>query len=147
MGSDRMKSYKVAIVWRGDRETRAAATPHNNRYHRIFAELQALGAEAEPAVYAEELEGALHAQLENVDGVLVGVNPLEGGRTREKLDSLLREVAATGPWVSAHPDVGMKATTSGQRHILRRTSARPKSTCSTTKIRNGIRSPSSARAR
>ena len=113
-----MKPYKVAIVWRGNRDTRAAATPHNNRYHRIFAELQALGIEAEPAVYAEELEGELRAQLENVDGVLVWVNPLEDGRTREKLDSLLRDVATTGPWVSAHPDVILKM---GVKEILHRT--------------------------
>jgi hypothetical protein len=33
----------VAVVWRGDRETRQAATPQNNRYHRIFEELAALG--------------------------------------------------------------------------------------------------------
>jgi len=102
-----MRPHRIAIVWRGDRETRAA-TPHNNRYHRIFAKLQALGVEAEPAVYAEELEDVLRAQLENVDGVLVWVNPLEGDRTREKLDSLLRNVAATGPWISAHPDVILK---------------------------------------
>lgn len=113
-----MRPHRIAIVWRGDRETRAAATPHNNRYHRIFAELAALGIEAEPAVYAEELEDALRAQLENVDGVLVWVNPLEGDRTREKLDSLLRNVAATGPWVSAHPDVILKM---GVKEVLHRT--------------------------
>jgi hypothetical protein len=113
-----MKSHKVAIVWRGDRETQAAATPHNNRYRAIFAELQALGIEAEPAVYAEEVEGALRAQLNNVDGVLVWVNPLENGRTREKLDALLRDVAATGPWVSAHPDVILKM---GVKEVLYRT--------------------------
>ncbi len=113
-----MKSYKVAIVWRGDHAIRAAATPRNNRYNRIFAELKSLGIEAEPAVYAEELEGALRAQLEKVDGVLVWVNPLEDGRTRENLDSLLRNAAATGPWVSAHPDVILKM---GDKEVLHRT--------------------------
>jgi hypothetical protein len=113
-----MRPHRIAIVWRGDRETRAAATPHNNRYHRIFAELRALGIEAEPAVYAEELEDVLRAQLENVDGVLVWVNPLEGDRTREKLDTLLRSAAATGPWVSAHPDVILKM---GVKEVLHRT--------------------------
>jgi hypothetical protein len=113
-----MNPYKIAIVWRGDRETRAAATPQNNRYHGIFAELRALGIEAEPAVYAEEIEDELRAQLTNVDGVLVWVNPLENGRTRERLDALLREVAATGPWVSAHPDVILKM---GVKEVLHRT--------------------------
>jgi hypothetical protein len=113
-----MKPYKVGIVWRGDRATRAAATPQNNRYHGIFAELAALGIEAEPAVYAEEIEDEVRAQLTNVDGALVWVNPLENGRTREKLDTLLRDVAATGPWISAHPDVILKM---GVKEVLHRT--------------------------
>ena len=48
--------YRVAILWRGDRETRRAATPHNNRYCRIFEELIALGIDAQPAVYADDYE-------------------------------------------------------------------------------------------
>lgn len=113
-----MKPYRVAIVWRGDHEARAAATPENNRYHRIFAELLALGIAAEPAVYAEEFEDEVRAQLANVDGVLVWVNPLEDGRNREKFDLLLRDVAATGRWVSAHPDVILKM---GVKEVLYRT--------------------------
>ena len=54
---------KVAVVWRGDREIRATARPQNNRYNRVFAELRALGVEAEPAVYAEEFEDEVRAQL------------------------------------------------------------------------------------
>ena len=46
--------YRIAILWRGDRETRQSATPQNNRYHRIFEELAALGIQAEPAVYDED---------------------------------------------------------------------------------------------
>jgi hypothetical protein len=43
------KPYRIAILWRGDREAREAATPQNNRFHRIFEELMALGIHAEPA--------------------------------------------------------------------------------------------------
>jgi len=113
-----MKCYKIAILWRGDRAARAAATPHNNRYHRIFAELQALGIDAEPAIYAEDMINDVRAQLMKVDGVLVWVNPLDDGRTRAQLDALLREVASTGPWVSAHPDVILKM---GVKEVLYRT--------------------------
>ena len=113
-----MKRYKIAILWRGDRAARAAATPHNNRYHHIFAELQGLGIDAEPAVYAEDLIDEVRAQLMKVQGVLVWVNPLDDGRTREQLDALLREVASTGPWVSAHPDVILKM---GTKEVLHRT--------------------------
>lgn len=101
-------SHKIAIVWRGDSASRAAATPENNRYHRIFSELLELGIEAEPPIYCEEMQDEFHAQLMKVDGALVWVNPLEGDRTREKLDALLRDVAATGRFVSAHPDVILK---------------------------------------
>ena len=41
------KNFKVAILWRGDREARQAATPQNNRFHRIFEELAAVDYEAD----------------------------------------------------------------------------------------------------
>jgi hypothetical protein len=114
-----MTSHKIAILWRGDRETRAKATPANNRYHRIFEELAARGIAAEPAVYADDMADEVYEQLTTVDGVLVWVNPLEEGRTRAKLDAVLRDVAAKGrPWVSAHPDVILKM---GVKEVLYRT--------------------------
>ena len=100
--------YKVAILWRGDRAKRAAATPQNNRYHRIFEELEAHGIHAEPAVFAEDLVDEVEKQLMAVDGVLVWVNPIDDGLTRDKLDPMLRDVASKGPWVSAHPDAILK---------------------------------------
>ncbi len=111
-------SHKVAIVWRGDSASRGPATPQNNRYHQIFSELRALGIEAEPAIYCEEMQDEVRAQLMSVDGVLVWVNPLEGDRTRERLDSLLRDVTASGRFVSAHPDVILKM---GVKEVLHHT--------------------------
>ena len=113
-----MIRHKIAIVWRGDAASRALATPQNNRYRQIFSELLALGIEAEPTVYCEEVQDEVRAQLAKAEGVLVWVNPLEGGRTREKLDALLRDVAATGRFVSAHPDVILKM---GVKEVLHRT--------------------------
>jgi hypothetical protein len=37
-----VKHYRIAILWRGDREARQAATPQNNRFYRVFEELAAL---------------------------------------------------------------------------------------------------------
>src|SRR5262249_33570138 len=99
----REKTFKVAILWRGDAEARQAATPQNNRFHRIFEELAAVGIDAEPAVYDEAFAGEAREQLLSADGVRVWVEPLQRGKTRGELDALLREVAARGPWVSAHP--------------------------------------------
>src|SRR5262249_33743676 len=61
---------------------------------------------------------AVRAQLITLDGVLVWVNPIHEGRNRGNLDALLREVAARGVWVSAHPDVILKM---GTKEVLHRT--------------------------
>jgi hypothetical protein len=114
-----IKRRKIAIMWRGDRDARRTATPQNNRYHRVFEELAALGIAAEPAVFDEEFADEVRDQLLRVDGVLVWVNPLQDGiKTRAVLDPLLREVASQGTWVSAHPDVILKM---GTKEVLYRT--------------------------
>jgi hypothetical protein len=99
---------KIAVVWRGDRQARIDATPANNRFYRVFEALAFAGIEAEPAVYAEEMADEVREQLLKADGVLVWVDPLSGGRNRVALDTMLRDVASQGVWVSAHPDVTLK---------------------------------------
>ena len=113
-----MTHHRVAILWRGDREARRAATPENNRFHRVFEELGAIGIATEPAVYAEEFADEVREQLLAVDGVLVWVDPIHEGRTRTVLDAMLRDVATRGLWVSAHPDVILKM---GVKEVLHRT--------------------------
>jgi hypothetical protein len=114
-------SGKIAILWRGDPAARAEATPNNNRFHKIFDELESHGINAEPAVYCEEMHDEVRSQLLGADGVLVWVNPLQDGRTREKLDALLREVATPTRFVSAHPDtilkMGVKEVVHQTRHL------------------------------
>jgi hypothetical protein len=114
-------SPRIAIVWRGDREARRAATPRNNRFHRIFEELAVAGLNPEPAVFDEEFADEVLDQLLDVDAVLVWVNPLDNGKTRAVLDPLLRKVAEAGRFVSAHPDVilkmGVKEVLYETRHI------------------------------
>jgi len=112
------KPYKIAILWRGDRETRRTATPENTRFYRVFEELGAAGIHAEPAVYDEAFEGEVREQLLAVDGVLVWVDPIHQGKSRAALDPLLRDIASRGPWVSAHPDVILKM---GVKEVLYRT--------------------------
>ena len=109
---------KVAVLWRGDAEARRNATPQNNRFYRVFEELAAVGIAAEPVVYADAVAGEVRTQLLNVEGVLVWVNPIQDGQTRTTLDTLLREIAVHGPWVSAHPDVILKM---GVKEVLHRT--------------------------
>jgi len=111
-------SAKIAILWRGDRETRRHATAQNSRFHLIFEELAKLGIAAEPVVYDEDAHEEVRAQLQQMSGVLVWVNPLQNGRSRLQLNQLLREVATERCWVSAHPDVIAKM---GIKDVLYRT--------------------------
>jgi hypothetical protein len=110
---------KLALLWRGDREARREATAHNNRFTRVFEALAALGIDAEPAVYADDMANEVRAQLLRLDGVLVWVDPIsKDGRDRAVLDAMLRDIAAKGIWVSAHPDVILKM---GVKEVLHRT--------------------------
>ena len=109
---------RIAILWRGDEESRRSATPEASRFKAVFAALAELGIDAEPVVYEDDVLDAVRAQLATLDGVLVWVNPIHEGRNRAILDTLLREVAAHGVWVSAHPDVILKM---GTKEVLHRT--------------------------
>ncbi|WP_354046569.1 Cj0069 family protein [Bradyrhizobium sp. LB12.1] len=108
----------VAILSRGDAVARRDATPKNGRFVDVFEALAAVGVEARPAIYDESFADAVREQLLAMDGVLVWVNPIQDGRNRAGLDAMLREVAAQGVWVSAHPDVILKM---GTKEVLYRT--------------------------
>ncbi len=111
-------AYRIAVVWRGDRTARQTATAANNRFCQVFAALAARGIAAEPAVFDEDFAEEVRDQLLAADGVLVWVDPIHQGKTRAVLDAMLREVAARGPWVSAHPDAILAM---GVKEVLYRT--------------------------
>ncbi|HLI66298.1 MAG TPA: Cj0069 family protein [Caulobacteraceae bacterium] len=109
---------RVALLWRGDLAARAQANAPTGRLTPIFEALAREGVDAAPVVYCEEAAGEVREQLLGAAGVLVWVDPLSGGRDRGQLDPLLRDVAAQGVWVSAHPDVILKM---GVKEVLYRT--------------------------
>jgi glutathione synthase/RimK-type ligase-like ATP-grasp enzyme len=109
---------RVAILWRGDEAARSGAVPEASRFKAVFAALADVGVSAEPVVYEDDVVDTVREQLAALDGVLVWVNPIHEGRNRANLDALLREVAAQGVWVSAHPDVILKM---GTKEVLYRT--------------------------
>lgn len=102
---------KVALVYPGDRAARDSKSPENNRFRQVAAALDAEGVDAAPAVYHDDFVNEVRQQLSGVDGVLVWVNPIEGGRDRSVLDAMLRDVAASGAYVSTHPDIILKLGT------------------------------------
>jgi hypothetical protein len=102
---------RIAILWHGNRETRNNANTMNNKFSKVFEEFQHYNVIAEPAVYNDEFVEEVRSQLSQVDGVLVWVNPIEGGRNRSILDNMLRDVASIGVFVSTHPEVILKLGT------------------------------------
>jgi hypothetical protein len=118
MSEPKARLGRIAILWRGDEAARRGATPETSRFKAVFAALADVGVYAEPVVYEDDFVDAVRAQLATLDGVLVWVNPIHEGRNRANLDALLREVAARGVWVSAHPDVILKM---GTKEVLHRT--------------------------
>jgi hypothetical protein len=109
---------RLAILSPGDRETRRKATAENSRFADLFRAFGTRQIHVEPAIYHDDFCEEVREQLMQVDGVLVWVNPIEGGRDRSVLDSMLRDVAAAGVFVSAHPDVILKL---GTKEVLYRT--------------------------
>lgn len=108
---------RIALVWRGDPSADPPA-PHSTRLRLIFAALAERGADAEPVIYADDVADSVRERLLGFDGLLVWVDPLSDGKDRSTLDPLLRDVAAQGVWVSAHPDVILKM---GVKEVLYRT--------------------------
>jgi hypothetical protein len=104
---------RVGLLWRAewDPPERDAAIAETCRLRGVFAAFAGLGVTAEPVIYSDDRVDDVRRQLLALDGVLVWVNPIEQGRDRSLLDPLLREAAAAGVWVSAHPDVILKLAT------------------------------------
>jgi hypothetical protein len=95
---------RVALLYPGDHAMRERADPAESRFAALFAAFGAAGIDAEPAVWHDDVADEVRAQLSRVDVVLAWCNPIEGGRRRDRLDALLRDVADQGVHVSTHPD-------------------------------------------
>jgi len=111
-------SPRVGLLWRGDPATAVELTPQNNRLYPLFKAFADLDVIAEPVIYADEMVNEIRGRLIQFDGVLVWVDPITDGHDRSQLDPMLRDVAAHGVLVSAHPDVIQKI---GTKEVLFRT--------------------------
>ncbi|MFZ0854224.1 MAG: hypothetical protein WAO08_34115, partial [Hyphomicrobiaceae bacterium] len=110
--------HRVAIVFPADAERRQKTRLEDSRFARTAAALAEKGIAVEGAPYVADDVERLREQLISVDGVLVWINPIVDGRDRLDLNTVLAEVAASGVFVSAHPDVIAKM---GTKDILFRT--------------------------
>lgn len=111
--------HEVALLFRGDREARDTLTLPNTRLAKIADALEGVGISAAPAVFDDTFADEVREQLVTMDGVLVWVDPFSGAGDRSVLDELLREVAETGVFVSAHPDTIIKMGTKEVLHATR----------------------------
>ena len=115
-------SHSIGVLWAGD-PTVALRPLEEIRLRRVLEELTAREVTAEPIVFADEHADEVRARLLGLDGVLVWVNPIVSeGRDRSILNEVLRDVAARGVFVSAHPDVIEKM---GTKDVLVSTSHLP----------------------
>ena len=111
------KPRRIGLLFRGDR----SGPPLVGRAQVLSDTIEAfheIGVEAEPVVYSDDAVDDVKNQLLGLDGVLVWVNPIQDGANRAALDQLLRDVAAHGRFVSAHPDLIKKL---GTKEVLYRT--------------------------
>ncbi|MCY7316182.1 MAG: hypothetical protein LH480_11320 [Rubrivivax sp.] len=96
-----MSRAGVALLYPGgpgDRAASSRADPAqvaaHSRFAALFDALAAAGVQAQPAVHHDDVADEVQAQLLAVDVVLVWCNPIEGGRRHDRLDAMLRTVAA-----------------------------------------------------
>src|SRR5438067_4190378 len=102
---------RIGLLYRGTRGAAPASERADALLGPLFQALEELGAAPEHVVYADDAVDDVRRQLLQLDGVLVWVNPIQDRANRGLLDDLLRDVAAQGVWVSAHPDVIAKMGT------------------------------------
>lgn len=114
----RARQPRIGLLWRGDRRTEPPSERADRVLGPLFEAFDRLPAAIESVIYADDAVDEVRSQLLGLDGVLVWVNPIQDGATRSQLDELLREVAARGVWISAHPDVILKM---GTKEVLYRT--------------------------
>jgi Domain of unknown function (DUF6815) len=112
------KRHRVAIVFPADAKERLSTDLEQSRFAGTSKALRAAGVEAVGAPYADPFVEDIRARLLTVDGVLVWINPIQGGRDRSVLNAMLADVASRGVFVSAHPGVIAKM---GTKEVLYRT--------------------------
>jgi len=110
--------YRVAIVSHQERQARESESPERGRFAHMFEALRACGVKPESVLYHDDDCDAVGLRLLQFDAALVWVNPEEAGRDRSLLNAMLREVAAKGVFVSAHPDTIDRI---GTKEVLYRT--------------------------
>jgi hypothetical protein len=97
------------LVYGDDHSGRNALT--EEKYRDLAEALFSAGFTVTSVLYTDEAYHHLRNELPGYDAVLVWINPIEQGKDRALLDTLLREIAGKSCFVSAHPDTILKMGT------------------------------------
>jgi hypothetical protein len=108
---------RVAVVWRHSPDDPDPELSQS-RFAKVFGALDAVGLTPVPVAFSEQEPDRARTALLGAQAALVWVDPIMDGVNRRTLDSVLREVAAHGVLVSAHPDVILKL---GTKEVLYQT--------------------------
>lgn len=112
---------RIVVLWRGNPDARHISAPHQARLAPVIDALATAGFAAEGVPWFDDEAARIEKQLSGAGGVLVWINPLADGRDRSIVDATLRRLAASGTWVSTHPDVtarmGTKEVLYTTRHL------------------------------
>jgi len=107
--------FHVAVLWHQRHSTGDSTDLTQGRFAPLYRALQSTGMTVHPVVYSDENRDQVFLHLNQMDAVLVWVNPIENGQTRVLLNSLLRRLSTNGVFVSAHPDT---IDTLGSKSVL-----------------------------
>jgi hypothetical protein len=113
------KPSRLVLMWRGNIHAPDQPTNHLERFKPLMAALAGAGVEISTHVYFDDGVDTARVRLMQADGVMVWINPLQDGQDRTKVDALLRDVAASGVWVSAHPDTILRMGTKEVLYLTR----------------------------
>jgi hypothetical protein len=108
----------VGLLRREDRRADAQASRAEARLLPLMKAFRKRNVLTELVVYSDDAIEDMRHQLMALSAILVWVNPIQDGANRTQLDTLLREVSASGVWVSAHPNVIQQM---GTKEVLFRT--------------------------
>jgi len=112
------KQVRIGILWRGDRSVESPEPHRDRQLGPLFDAFDRLGVEVVLVPFTEDATDEVRATLLTCDGVLAWVNPIQDGMNRALVDATLRDVANSGIFVSAHPDVVLGL---GTKEVLVRT--------------------------
>jgi len=101
----RVINFKLAVLWHQKHASGSSTDLTQGRFVSLYNAIQSLGMRVYPIVYSDENLDQVRSELLQMDAVLVWINPVEKGESRQKLNQLLREVSEAGVFVSTHPDV------------------------------------------